>query len=53
MVPLIIEAALNGATSKARNRNTPKTPNEVAADALACDALGVAMLFTNRRHFRH
>lgn len=52
MVPLIIEAALNGATPKSRNRNTPKTPNEVAADALACLQAGAAIIHTHSEDFR-
>lgn len=47
MTPLIIEAALNGGTSKARNPNVPKTPEEIAADALACLDAGAAMIHTH------
>jgi uncharacterized protein (DUF849 family) len=42
--PLIIEAAINGATPKARNPNTPKTPAEIAADAVACLSAGAAIV---------
>jgi uncharacterized protein (DUF849 family) len=44
MTPLIIEAAINGATSRARNPNVPLTPAEIAADALACLAAGAAIV---------
>ena len=33
---VIIEVALNGVTSKDRNPNVPRSPEEVSADALAC-----------------
>lgn len=42
--PVIIEAALNGATQKARNPHVPTTPDEIAADALACLDRGAAIL---------
>jgi uncharacterized protein (DUF849 family) len=44
MTPLIIEAAINGVTNKARNPNVPCTPEEIAADALACFAAGAAIV---------
>ena len=47
MTPLIIEAALNGTTSKARNPNTPKSAEEIAEDALACLAAGAAIVHTH------
>jgi len=31
--PVIIEAALNGTTTKDRNPNVPRSPEEIAADA--------------------
>ncbi len=51
MVPLIIEAALNGGTSKARQPNTPKTPAEIAADALACLDAGATVIHSHIEHF--
>jgi 3-keto-5-aminohexanoate cleavage enzyme len=51
MTPLIIEAALNGTTSKARNPNTPKSPAEIADDALACLAAGAAIIHTHIEGF--
>jgi 3-keto-5-aminohexanoate cleavage enzyme len=47
MEPLIIEAALNGGTPKSRNPNTPKTPDEIAADALACLDAGATVIHTH------
>ena len=42
--PVVIEAAINGVTPKARNPHVPITPEEVAADALACFAAGAAIV---------
>lgn len=52
MVPLIIEAALNGGTSKARNPNTPKSPAEIAADSLACLEAGASVIHTHIEGYR-
>jgi 3-keto-5-aminohexanoate cleavage enzyme len=42
--PVIIEAAINGQTSKDTNPHVPKEPEEIAADALACIAAGAAVI---------
>lgn len=42
--PVIIEAAINGTTSKERNPNSPRTPDEIAADAIACIDAGAAIV---------
>jgi len=42
--PVIIEAAINGQTSKTTNPHVPKEPAEIAADALACFAAGAAVI---------
>jgi len=42
--PVIIEAAINGGSTKARNPHTPTTPEEIAADALACIDAGAAIV---------
>ena len=34
--PVVIEAAINGTTTKDRNPNAPRSPDEIATDALAC-----------------
>lgn len=47
MTPLIIEAALNGATPKSRNPNVPRSPEEVGADALACLKAGASVIHTH------
>ncbi len=44
MTPVIIEAAINGATSRERNPNVPLAPAEIAADALRCFAAGAAIV---------
>ena len=42
--PVIIEAAINGVTSKQQNLHTPKEPAEIAEDALRCFAAGAAIV---------
>ena len=42
--PVIIEAAINGATTKATNPNVPITAEEIAADALAVIDAGAAIV---------
>lgn len=43
-LPLIIEAALNGVTFRARNPHVPLAPEEIAHDALRCIAAGAAII---------
>lgn len=49
--PVIIECAINGATSKATNPNVPTTPEEIAADALACTEAGAAIVHNHIDRF--
>jgi 3-keto-5-aminohexanoate cleavage enzyme len=42
--PVIIEAAINGVTSKQRNPNAPREPAEITEDALRCFASGAAIV---------
>lgn len=42
--PVIIEAAINGATPKSRNPHVPVKPDEIAADALRCMEAGAAII---------
>lgn len=42
--PVIIEAAINGVTPKERNPNVPRSPEEIAADALECFEAGAAVV---------
>ena len=42
--PVIIEAAINGATPKERNPNVPISAEEITADALACLEAGAAII---------
>ena len=44
MTPVIIEAAINGVTSKERNPHVPTAPAEIAADALGCLKAGAAIV---------
>ncbi|MEH3048133.1 3-keto-5-aminohexanoate cleavage protein [Sphingomonas adhaesiva] len=47
MPPLIIEAALNGATPRTRNPHVPVTPQEIADAALAAIDAGAAIVHTH------
>jgi 3-keto-5-aminohexanoate cleavage enzyme len=42
--PVIIEAAINGATAKAANPHVPRTPSEITACALECLDRGAAIV---------
>ncbi len=44
MTPVIVEAAINGVTSKQQNPYVPVSPDEIAADALACFDAGAAIV---------
>jgi len=46
-IPVIIEAAINGSTPKARNPHVPITAAEIAADALRCAAAGAAVVHSH------
>lgn len=48
---VIIECAINGATSKRANPNVPVGPTEVAADALACIEAGAAIVHNHIDRF--
>ena len=47
MTPLIIEAAINGGTSKTHNPNVPRTPEAIAAETLGCLAAGAAVIHSH------
>lgn len=47
MSAVIIEVALNGITRKDRNPAAPETPEEIAADAVACLEAGAAIIHTH------
>ena len=49
--PVIIEAALNGGSSRRRNPNVPREPAEIADDALACLDAGAAIVHAHNRDF--
>ena len=42
--PVIIEAAINGATRKSRNQHVPISEDEIVVDALACFDAGAAIV---------
>ena len=42
--PVIIEAAINGGTPRSRNPHVPRTPAEVAKEALRCMEAGAAIV---------
>jgi len=45
--PVIIEAAINGVTSKEKNPHVPREPGEVTADALACMEAGASIIHSH------
>src|SRR6478752_3380593 len=45
--PVIIEAALNGITSRSHNPHVPVTPDELAAEAIACIDAGATVVHTH------
>src|SRR5216110_42563 len=49
--PVIIEAALNGITSRVRNHHVPITPAELAQDAIACVDAGATVVHTHAHNF--
>jgi uncharacterized protein (DUF849 family) len=49
--PVIIEAALNGGSSKRRNPNVPREPAEITGDALACLDAGASIIHAHNRDF--
>lgn len=42
--PVILEAAINGVTPRERNPNVPRTPEEIAAEAIACIEAGASII---------
>ena len=57
MQPLVIEAAINGATPKALSPFVPRSPDEIVDDACACLAAGAAVVHNHNDegllHARH
>ena len=49
--PVIIEAAINGVTTREQNPRVPITPEEVAAEALACIEAGAAVIHNHTTVF--
>jgi uncharacterized protein (DUF849 family) len=50
--PVLIEAAINGGTTKARNPNVPVTPEEIRADALRCFDAGATIVHAHNHDIR-
>src|SRR5438105_12354421 len=48
---VIIECAGNGATSKTRNPNVPRTPAEIHSDVLACLDAGAGIIHAHNADF--
>jgi uncharacterized protein (DUF849 family) len=46
-LPVILEVAANGITTRAQNTAVPREPKEIAEDALACFAAGAAIVHTH------
>ena len=46
-LPVILEVASNGITTRAQNPAVPREPKEIAEDALACFAAGAAIVHTH------
>lgn len=49
--PVVIEVAINGLRTKAENPNVPVSPDEIAADALACFDAGAAIVHNHIDQF--
>lgn len=42
--PVILEAAINGVTTRERNPSVPRTPAEIAAEAIRCIEVGASII---------
>ena len=42
--PVIIEAALNGVTTRDRNKSVPRTPEEITDEAIRCIEAGASII---------
>jgi hypothetical protein len=43
-IPVILEVAINGSTTKAKNRHAPESPSELAAEAIRCFDAGATIV---------
>jgi len=50
--PVVIEAAINGGTTKARNPQVPITPDEIGADARRCFDAGATIVHAHNHDIR-
>jgi len=51
-IPVLIEAAINGGTTKARNPNVPLTPEEIRDDAARCLDAGATIIHAHNHDIR-
>ena len=51
-LPVLIEAAINGGTTKDRNPNVPVTPHEIRADAMRCFDAGATIVHAHNDDIR-
>jgi uncharacterized protein (DUF849 family) len=49
--PLILEVAINGMTSKEKNPNAPREPDEIVDDTLRCLDAGASLIHAHNRDF--
>ena len=47
--PVVIEAAINGMTSKEKNPNAPREPDEIAEDTFRCLDAGASLIHAHNR----
>ena len=50
--PVLIEAAINGGTTRARNPHVPVTPDEIRADAMRCFDAGATIVHAHNDDIR-
>jgi uncharacterized protein (DUF849 family) len=50
-LPVILEAAINGGTTPEKNANVPRTPADIARDALRCFGLGAAIVHAHNSSY--
>lgn len=51
-LPVLIEAAINGGTTRARNPHVPVTPHEIRADAMRCFDAGATIVHAHNDDIR-
>src|SRR3954466_3096332 len=51
-LPVLIEAAINGGTTRDRNPNVPVTPHEIRSDAMRCFDAGATIVHAHNDDIR-